>query len=50
MIGLFRRRAAVLRGVTFNEARAEVCTAKCPSDARLDRARTAAMSHPALWR
>jgi hypothetical protein len=52
MIGLFRRRAAaVLRGVTFCEGCAEVCTAECRSAARLDRARTAAaMSHPALWR
>jgi hypothetical protein len=50
MIGLFRRRAAVLRGVTFSEGRSEVCTAECRSDARRDRARTAAVGHLAGWR
>jgi hypothetical protein len=51
MIGLFRHRVAVLRGVTFNEGRDEVCTAACRADARRDRARTAAaMSHLSGWR
>jgi hypothetical protein len=50
MTGLFRRRAAVLRGVMFSESRSEVCTAECRSDARRDRARTAAMSQLVGWR
>jgi hypothetical protein len=51
MTGLFRRRAAaVLRGVTFNEGRSEVCTAECRADGWLDRARTAAVGHLAGWR
>jgi hypothetical protein len=51
MTGLFRRRAAaVLRGVTFSEGRSEVCTAEGRADARLDRARTAAMNQLAGWR
>jgi hypothetical protein len=51
MIGLFRRRAAaVLRGVTYCEGCAQVCTAACRADARRDRARTAAAGHLVGWR
>ncbi|HEV7896973.1 MAG TPA: hypothetical protein VGP31_03920 [Planosporangium sp.] len=51
MTGLFRwRAAAVLRGVTFSEGRCEACTAECRSDARRDRARTAAAGHLVGWR
>jgi hypothetical protein len=52
MIGLFRRRAAaVLHGTTYCESCAQVCTAECRADARLDRARTAAaIGHLSGWR
>lgn len=36
---VLRRRVAVLRGVAFCETCAQVCTAECRSQARLDRAR-----------
>jgi epoxyqueuosine reductase QueG len=51
MIGLFRRRTAtIVRGVTFCDTCAQVCTADCRAATRRDQIRTAAMSHLPSWR
>ena len=45
MFAKLRQRLNQVRGVEFCESCAEVCTAGCRADARLDRLRTQALSH-----
>jgi hypothetical protein len=42
MMRLLRRRAAALRGVSFCDSCAQVCTADCRAATHRDRARTSA--------
>jgi hypothetical protein len=48
MFTIVRRRVAAVRGVEFCEACAQVCTAECRSQARLDRSRTLALQYPLI--